>query len=52
MKKLEETISVEEDLEVHEKRNAEFAIMERALNSLGEPCKNAAAKLTILKKKA
>ncbi len=37
---LEETISVEEDLEIHEKRNAEFTIMERALNSLGEPCKS------------
>ena len=36
----EETIQVEDDLEIHEKRNAEFAIMERALNSLGEPCKS------------
>lgn len=36
----EETIPVEEDLEIHEKRNAEFAIMDRALNSLGEPCKS------------
>ncbi len=37
---LEETVPVEEDLEIHEKRNAEFAIMDRALNSLGEPCKS------------
>ncbi len=37
---LEETVSVEEDIEIHEKRNAEFAIMERALGSLGEPCKS------------
>lgn len=37
---LEETVAVEEDLELHEKRNAEFAIMDRALNSLGEPCKS------------
>jgi len=37
---LDETVAVEEDLEVHEKRNAEFAIMDRALNSLGEPCKS------------
>ncbi len=37
---LEETVSVEEDIEVHEKRNAEFAIMERAMGSLGEPCKS------------
>ena len=35
---LEETIPVEEDLENHEKRNAAFAIMDRAMNSLGEPC--------------
>ena len=37
---LEETVAVEEDLETHEKRNAEFTIMDRALNSLGEPCKS------------
>ena len=37
---LEETVPVEEDLEIYEKRNAEFAIMDRALNSLGEPCKS------------
>jgi len=37
---LEETVSVEEDLEIHLKRNSEFAIMDRALNSLGEPCKS------------
>ncbi len=37
---MEETVTVEEDLEMHEKRNAEFALMDRALNSLGEPCKS------------
>jgi RNA polymerase sigma factor (sigma-70 family) len=37
---LEETIPVEMDMEFHEKRNVEFTIMERALNSLGEPCKS------------
>jgi RNA polymerase sigma factor (sigma-70 family) len=37
---LEETIAVEDDLEFHEKKNAEFVIMDRALNSLGEPCKS------------
>ncbi len=37
---LEETVPVEEDLDIHEKRNAEFAIMDRAMNSLGEPCKS------------
>ena len=37
---LEETIPVEEDLDHQEKINADFAIMERALGSLGEPCKS------------
>ncbi len=37
---LDETVPVEEDLELHEKRNAEFAIMDRAMSSLGEPCKS------------
>ena len=37
---LEETVPVEDDLEAREKKNAEFAIMERAMNSLGEPCKS------------
>lgn len=37
---LEETVAVEDDVDVHEKKNADFAIMDRALNSLGEPCKS------------
>ncbi len=37
---LNETIPVEEDLEYQERRNADFTIMERALGSLGEPCKS------------
>ncbi len=37
---IEETVSVEEDLEMHLRKNAEFTIMDRALNSLGEPCKS------------
>lgn len=37
---LEETVQVEEDLEIQERRNADFAIMERAMGSLGEPCKS------------
>jgi hypothetical protein len=36
----EESISVEEDIVVFEKKDAAFAIMDRALNSLGEPCKS------------
>lgn len=35
-----ETLPVEEDIEIHERRNAELGIMDRALNSLGEPCKS------------
>ena len=35
----EESISVETDLEEFEKKDAAYAIMDRALNSLGEPCK-------------
>lgn len=35
-----ETIPVENDIEIHERRNAELGIMERALGSLGEPCKS------------
>jgi RNA polymerase sigma factor (sigma-70 family) len=37
---LEETVPVEDDIESQEKKNADFAIMERALGSLGEPCKS------------
>lgn len=37
---LEDTVPVEDDLDIHEKRNADFTIMDRALNSLGEPCKS------------
>jgi RNA polymerase sigma factor (sigma-70 family) len=36
----EETVIVEDDLEMHERRNIEFNMMDRALNSLGEPCKS------------
>ena len=37
---LEETVPVEEDIEDQDKLNADFTIMERALGSLGEPCKS------------
>ena len=36
----EDTISVEEDLEIHEKKDAEYTIMEQSLGSMGEPCKS------------
>jgi RNA polymerase sigma factor (sigma-70 family) len=38
--KLEEAVSVEDDLERHEQRNKEFQVMEQCLASLGEPCKS------------
>jgi len=37
---VEETIAVEEDLEIHEKHNADFLIMENAMSKMGEPCKS------------
>ena len=37
---LAETISVEEEMEAHEKLNTEFGLMEKALSNLGEPCKS------------
>lgn len=37
---LEETVPVDDDIEHQEKLDADFAIMERALGSLGEPCKS------------
>lgn len=37
---LEEVVPVEEDLEEHEKRNADFILMEQAMSKIGEPCKS------------
>jgi RNA polymerase sigma factor (sigma-70 family) len=37
---IEETVAVEEELEAHEKRNADFIMMENAMNKIGEPCKS------------
>ncbi|MBX3255787.1 MAG: sigma-70 family RNA polymerase sigma factor [Chitinophagaceae bacterium] len=37
---LEETVYVEDDLGVHEKRNVEFGMMEHAMAHIGEPCKS------------
>ena len=36
----EETVTVEEDIEAHEKRNSDFILMENALSKIGEPCKS------------
>jgi RNA polymerase sigma factor (sigma-70 family) len=35
-----ETVPVEEEVEQQEQRNADFILMEKALQSLGEPCKS------------
>ncbi|MFL5788604.1 MAG: RNA polymerase sigma factor [Flavisolibacter sp.] len=36
----EEVVSVDNEIEEHEKRNTEFIMMEKALSGLGEPCKS------------
>jgi RNA polymerase sigma factor (sigma-70 family) len=35
-----EHVVVDEDLEEHDRRETEFTMMEKAMNSLGEPCKS------------
>jgi RNA polymerase sigma factor (sigma-70 family) len=37
---LEETIPVEEELEIHEQRNMDYLTMERSMQILGEPCRS------------
>ncbi len=37
---IQETVSVEDDFEMHERRDADFHLMEKAMQSLGEPCKS------------
>lgn len=37
---LEETIPVEEELDLHEQKNIDLLMMEKAMLSLGEPCKS------------
>jgi RNA polymerase sigma factor (sigma-70 family) len=37
---MEELVAVDDDLDAHEQRNAEYEMMERAMNHLGEPCKS------------
>ena len=36
----ENIVLVDEDVEDHEQKNTEFSMMEKAMNSLGEPCKS------------
>ena len=38
--RVDEVVSVEEELDIHEKRNADLIVMENALNKIGEPCKS------------
>jgi RNA polymerase sigma factor (sigma-70 family) len=45
-----ETIATEDDLEMYEHRTADFEIMEQALQSLGEPCKELLESYYIRKK--
>lgn len=37
---MEPVVPVDDELDVHEQRNAEFEMMEQAINHLGEPCKS------------
>ncbi len=37
---MEEIIPVEDDIEIHEKRQLDFNIMENAMSKIGEPCKS------------
>ena len=47
---VETAIPVEDDIEKHEKRDAEFEMMNKALNNLGEPCKSLLEAFYIKKK--
>jgi DNA-directed RNA polymerase specialized sigma24 family protein len=37
---VELTVSVEEDMAAHEKRDADYELMNKAIGNLGEPCKS------------
>jgi RNA polymerase sigma factor (sigma-70 family) len=39
LENIEETVAVDDDMEVHEKRNNDFILMENAMSKIGEPCK-------------
>jgi len=40
VEKLEETVPVEEDLELHVQKDVDFQVMEKSMKNLGEPCKS------------
>ncbi len=37
---IQEVVAIEDDIEMHEKRNTDFMRMENALQKIGEPCKS------------
>ena len=45
-----ETVAVEDDIELHEKKNSDLGIMEEALSKIGEPCKSLLEAFYIQKK--
>lgn len=47
---LKETVIVEDEVEAHEKQNADFTLMEKALSRIGEPCKGILEAFYIQKK--
>ncbi len=47
---IEEMVPVEDDLELHEKRQLDFNIMENAMSKIGEPCKSLLEAYYIYKK--
>lgn len=47
---MEDTVSVEDDLEIHEKKDEEIMIMNKALKNIGEPCKSLLEAFYIQKK--
>ncbi len=47
---LMETVAVEDEIEHHEKRNADLNLMEKALSKIGEPCKGLLEAFYIQKK--
>jgi len=40
LENIDGAVPVEDEVEEHEKRNVEFEMMNKAINSLGEPCKS------------
>jgi DNA-directed RNA polymerase specialized sigma24 family protein len=40
VEQLVDVVPVEEDLDLHERQNLDFQLMEKAMQGLGEPCKS------------